>query len=94
MAQFPCPTSVPLVRFEVCFTHWSPSRVCRAYADQFLQFPHRTPGVRRSLINVPVSFQLREIKEANQRAMLNALNHPDANITKLLEETEAKYSGI
>ena len=65
-----------------------------AYADQFLQFPHRTPGVRRSLINVPVSFQLREIKEANQRAILNALNHPDANITKLLEETEAKYSGI
>ena len=74
--------------------HWSLSSVRQAYADQFLQFPHRTLGVRRSLINVPVSFQLREIKEANQQAILNALNHPDANITKLLEETEAKYSGI
>ena len=36
-------------------------------------------------------FQLQEIKEANQQAILNALRHPDANITKLLEEKEAKY---
>ena len=36
-------------------------------------------------------FQLWEIKEANQQAILNALRHPDANITKLLEETEVKY---
>ena len=66
----------------------------RRTPTSFPQFPHRTPGVRRSLLDVPVSFQLCEIKEANQRAILNALNHPDANITKLLEETEAKYSGI
>ena len=70
--------------------HWSPFGVRRPVS----QFPHRTPGIRQSLINVPASFQLCEIKEANQLAILNALNHPDANITKLLEETEAKYSGI
>ena len=38
-------------------------------------------------------FQLWEIKEAKQEAILNALQHPDANIIKLLEETEAKYKG-
>ena len=52
-------------------------------------------GIRQSsnmelYVFLPV-FQLREIKEANQQAILNALRHPDANITKLLEETEAKY---
>ena len=36
-------------------------------------------------------FQLWEIKEANQQVILNALQHPDVNIAKLLEETEAKY---
>ena len=53
------------------------------------------PGIRRSP-NMPIYtflnvFQLREIEEANQQVILNALKHPNADITKLLEETEEKY---
>ena len=38
-------------------------------------------------------FQLREIKEANHRAIVNALEHPSADIQKLIADTEAKYKG-
>ena len=76
---------------RVFFTHWYPFGVCWAYIDPFIILT----GVRQSL-NMPIYtflnvFQLREIKEANQQVILNALKHPNANITKLLEETEEKY---
>ena len=51
-------------------------------------------GIHTSVYEIPFYLQLREIKEANQKAILNALKHPDANITKLLEETETRYKGI
>ena len=49
----------------------------------------RSPNTKFYVL-LPV-FQLREIKEANQQAILNTLRYPDTNITKLLEETESKY---
>ena len=65
------------------------------YADPFFHSDRHTPSIHRSPntefhMFLPV-FQLWKIKEANQQAILNALRHPDANITKLLEETKAKY---
>ena len=75
--------------------HWYPFGICQGYVDLFFHSVQHTPGIHQSLnmelyVFLPV-FQLWEIKEANQQAILNTLRHPDANITKLLEETEAKY---
>ena len=85
---------MPPYRFEGIFTHWYPFGVCWAYADPFSILT----GIRQSPyteIHVFLYlFQLREIKEANHQAILNALKHPNADITKLLAETEEKYKSM
>ena len=36
-------------------------------------------------------FQLKEVKEANKNVILNALKFPEADIQKLIKETEERY---
>ena len=52
----------------------------------------RLPTVLGSILTILFVFlQLKELKEAHHKALLNALKHPDANVQQLLKETEEKY---
>ena len=82
--------------------HWYPFGVCRAYTDSFFPtvtvYTRRTPKLKRlptvlgSILTISFVFlQLKELKEAHHKALLNALKHPDADVQQLLKETEEKY---
>ena len=50
------------------------------------------PTVLGSILTISFVFlQLKELKEAHHKALLNALKHPDADVQQLLKETEEKY---
>ena len=72
-----------------------------AYAGSFLAigtaYAERTPNRLRlrSILHGSNAFdsyfQLKELKESHQAALLNALKHPNADVEQLLKETEEKY---
>ena len=78
--------------------HWYLFGICWAYANSFFLLLQRTPKLKRlptivgSILTVSFIFlQLKELKEAHHKALLNALKHPDADVQQLLKETEEKY---
>ena len=73
-----------------------------AYVNSFFPtvtaYAGRTPKLKRlptvlgSILTISFVFlQLKELKEAHHKALLNALKHPDADVQQLLKETEEKY---
>ena len=75
--------------------HWYPFGVCRLL---FFLLLRRTPKLKRlltvlgSILTILFVFlQLKELKEAHHKALLNTLKHPDADVQQLLKETEEKY---
>ena len=80
--------------------HWYPFSVRQAYADSFFptvtmyagRTPKRLPTVLGSILTISFVFlQLKELKEAHHKALLNTLKHPDVDVQQLLKETEEKY---
>ena len=71
--------------------HWFLFGVRRAYADQLFEIFWHTPKTLRLIRLFFYSFQLKEVKEANWNAIMNALKFPEANIQQLIKEMEEKY---